>query len=79
MNNKKVVKNSKNSSKSKSRVVSINISLKTLDRLDTLAEELGISRSSCIAYCVNSFYSGYGLVRSSGFKPSKAEIEKYAQ
>lgn len=76
MNNKKSIKKSV---EPKSKVVSINLSLQTLERLDVLAHEFGLSRSSCIAYITNSFYSGYGLVRSSGFKPSKDELEKYAQ
>lgn len=72
-NNKKVEKNPN------SKVISVNISLKTLEVLDALANEFGLSRSSCIAYIVNSFGSGYALIKPSGFKPSKSELKKYAQ
>lgn len=72
-------KSIKKSVEPKSRVVSIHFSNQTLERLDTLAQEFGLSRSACVAYITNSFYSGYGLVRSSGFKPSKTELKNYAQ
>lgn len=72
-----IAKNNKKSSKSK--VISVNITTDTLERLDFLANEFGLSRSSCIAYIVNSFSNGYALVKPSGFKPSKKELKKYAQ
>lgn len=73
MSDKKVEKNPK------SKVISVNINIDTLERLDFLASEFGLSRSSCIAYIVNSFSNGYALIKPSGFKPSKNELKKYAQ
>lgn len=73
MSSKKVEKSPK------SKVISVNINIDTLERLDFLASDFGLSRSSCIAYIVNSFYNGYALVKPSGFKPSKTELKKYAQ